>query len=229
MRPGFTADWVAALSATFDAGLTERLGELDRLSGDGDFGVNLATACERLRAALAAQPPVNAAGRLTAVSRAFLGVGGTSGPLFGMFFRDLARHSPGAEPTAAGLAAGFAAGLATVQRLGGAAVGDKTMVDALAPAVAALAGSAGDAAGLAAAARAGIAGALATRDRTARRGRASYVGDAARGVLDPGAVTAAVIVACAAAAAAGSATAVDTGWLDAVTLDRRPLDPPPGS
>ena len=104
-----------------------------------------------------------------------------------------ARARGGREPTAIGLselAAGVDAGLQGIQRLGGAKPGDKTMVDALAPASAALAEAAaadvGLASGLAAAATAARAGADATAPMLARRGRASYVGEAARGVLRPG-------------------------------------------
>ena len=123
--------------------------------------------------------------------------GGTSGPLFGMWFAQLARAAGGAEAIGLSeLAAGVDAGLQGIQRLGGAKPGDKTMVDALAPASAALAEAAaccvGLASGLAAAATAARAGADATTDLVARRGRASYVGEAARGVCDPGALTVAL-------------------------------------
>jgi dihydroxyacetone kinase-like protein len=94
------------------------------------------------------------------------------------------------------LAAGVSAGLAVIQRLGKASVGDKTMVDAMAPAAEALttASGRGDDPGtaLVAAAAAAQVGAESTRDLVASRGRASYVGEVARGILDPGAVTVAL-------------------------------------
>lgn len=80
---------------------------------------------------------------------------------------------------------------AAVQRLGQAQVGDKTMVDAMLPAAAVMTGQDLDA-DLAAAARAARTGAVNTQKLRARRGRASYVGDLAVGVLDPGAVTVAL-------------------------------------
>jgi dihydroxyacetone kinase-like protein len=130
-------------------------------------------------------------------STGFLRTGGTSGPLFGMWFRAFAQA--GADRAAIDLdelAAAAEEGLAAVRRLGGAEVGDKTMVDALAPAVGALLAGAEDGAeleaALSAAAVAARAGAEATADLVARRGRASYVGEVARGVIDPGAVTAAL-------------------------------------
>jgi dihydroxyacetone kinase len=74
---------------------------------------------------------------------AFLDTGGTSGPLYGMWFRALARAASGDSIGLHALAAGAADGVATVQRLGRAEVGDKTMVDAMVPAAQALA-AAGD-------------------------------------------------------------------------------------
>lgn len=122
-----------------------------------------------------------------------------------MFFREIAKA---ARPTGlvdvATLAAGVTAGLAVIQRLGHASVGDSTMVDAIAPAARALAaaGEQGDdlVAALDAATTAAQDGAESTRDLLASRGRASYVGEVARGVLDPGAVSVALFFAAGAAA-----------------------------
>jgi dihydroxyacetone kinase-like protein len=136
-----------------------------------------------------------------AVSLGFLDTGGTSGPLFGMWFRALGRAQSGPATTTASLRDGVQAGTATVQRLGRAEVGDKTMVDALVPAGEALDQAVqdglGPSAALAAAARAADEGARSTVDLLARRGRASYVGEVARGVLDPGAATVALFFAAA--------------------------------
>jgi hypothetical protein len=91
------------------------------------------------------------------------------------------------------LARATAAGVDIVQRLGGARVGDRTMVDAMVPAAEALNSAEAQGASLAsareAAAAAANAGASATADLIAKRGRASYVGESARGAADPGAVT----------------------------------------
>ena len=131
-----------------------------------------------------------------------------------MWFRDIAKaaHEPG---TVESLAVGVAAGLATIQRLAGAEVGDSTMVDAIGPAAQALARAAetGTSVGpaLDAAATAATAGAESTRDLLARRGRASYVGEVARGVLDPGAVAVALFFAAGASTVTGAEP--DTGWL----------------
>jgi dihydroxyacetone kinase-like protein len=191
-----TRAWVDAFVAELTT-QREALGDLDRRSGDGDYGNNLKTALDKIESALATADPALPGAPFTAVSTAFLGTGGTSGPLYGMWFRSLgqlAEERAGLDLAA--LAEGTAAGLASIQRLGQAEVGDKTMVDAMAPAVAALtaAAEAGDdlATGLAAAARAAREGAEGTAAMIARRGRASYVGEVARGVVDPGAATVAL-------------------------------------
>jgi len=197
---GFGERWTRAMIAA-SASEAERLGELDRLAGDGDFGRNLTAAFGRVTREVDAAGPTTYRGWLTCVSRGFLGTGGTSGPLFGMFFRELARCSTGDEPTLDELAQGLAAGLATVQRYGKAQVGHKTMVDALAPAADALAAPGGT---LRDAAEAAEVGARSTAEIIAKRGRASYVGEASRGVLDPGAVAMALFVELAADAQDGS-------------------------
>ena len=119
-------------------------------------------------------PPGTAAGVFTARSEGFLQTGGTSGPLFGMWFREFAKAFADTGVTAEVLARGAEAAVATVQRLGKAEVGHQTMVDAMAPAAAARRG------------------AESTRELVAVRGRASYVGEHARGVVDPGALTVAL-------------------------------------
>ncbi|WP_396911275.1 dihydroxyacetone kinase subunit L [Mycolicibacterium sp.] len=217
----FGPHWVNAMLTTVLGtaelnGAAETLGDFDRRSGDGDFGTNLTSAFNRVRDEIAETGPQTYASWLTAVSRGFLGTGGTSGPLFGMLFRDLARCAGAETPTSAELSNGLNAALATVQRYGKAEVGHKTMVDAIAPAATALAESAAAGAvpaeALDAAAVAAQNGALGTRDIIARRGRASYVGEVSRGVLDPGAVAAALMVRCAAGAARGIDDAADVSW-----------------
>ena len=211
----FARAWFEGFATTF-ARQAARLADLDRQAGDGDFGDNLTSALRRARGFVEADDPQTYADVFFAVSRGFLATGGTSGPLFGMWFRDLAKAAEG-PGTVRTLAAGVAAGLATVQRLAGAEVGDSTMVDALAPAARALAeaAEAGSAIGpaLEAAAVGAQEGAESTRELLAGRGRASYVGEVARGVLDPGAVAVALFFAAGAAAATG--TEPDAAWLEA--------------
>lgn len=175
--------WWQRFAAAFERE-REALAELDRTAGDGDFGTNLRSALRRVDQRLAGGPTGSAGEVFARVSEGFLDTGGTSGPLYGMWFRALAK----ALAEERGLAAGVADGVATVRRLGGAAPGDSTMVDAMAPAAQALTGGAD----LAAAAVAAREGAESTRELRARRGRSSYTGDVSRGVLDPGAVTVAL-------------------------------------
>ncbi|MEU0810596.1 DAK2 domain-containing protein [Streptomyces sp. NPDC005970] len=219
LADGFGGRWTAILFDTFLGGRADDLGRLDRLTGDGDFGNNIASALGRAKQAADAETPQDYRGWLTAVSHGFLGTGGTSGPLFGMFFRDLARCSGVGEPTLAELSAGLSAGVATVQRYGRAEVGHKTMIDALVPAALALESllpsGADPAQALAQAAESAVEGARSTADLVARRGRASYVGEVARGVLDPGAAAAAIVVQAAAAAQSGADRSLDTRWVSA--------------
>lgn len=209
----FARRWTDRFRATF-AAHADLLADLDRQVGDGDFGANLTSALRRAQHAVEADDPQTYADVFFAVSKGFLGTGGTSGPLFGMWFRDLAKAADGPATTQS-LAAGVAAGLATVQRLAGAEVGDATMVDALDAAARAVSAAADrDAAVAVALHEAAIAartGAESTRELLASRGRASYVGEVARGVLDPGAVAVALFFAAGAATVTG--VEPDLGWL----------------
>ena len=183
--------WIADFVAAFRSRRAD-LDELVRRSGDGDFGSNLLSAIERVEVDLAAAPLASASEIFAVLSTAFMNAGGTSGPLFGVWFREFARAGAGAAGLDRdALAAASAKGLAAVQSLGGAGVGDKTMVDAMSPAADSLAAGAAQSrelrADLADAAIAARAGADATAALVARRGRASYVGEVSRGVPDPGA------------------------------------------
>ncbi|MDI5966235.1 dihydroxyacetone kinase subunit DhaL [Streptomyces sp. SL13] len=191
----FTDAWVRRFAAVV-ASTEERLTDLDQRTGDGDFGVNLRAGLESALARLARRDPADrsARGPLDAAATAFLDdVGGTSGPLFGLLLTELAGAAAdhGDVLTVRALADGTAAGLAAIQRVGDAEPGDKTLVDALAPAARALreapAKTRPDVA-LAAAADAAWEGVRGTALFRARRGRASYLGDRASGIPDPGAV-----------------------------------------
>ncbi|CAM3838258.1 dihydroxyacetone kinase family protein [Tsukamurella ocularis] len=156
----------------------DELTDLDRKAGDGDFGTNMAAALGHF--------PLPLRGTdgevLETIATSYLvRAGGTSGAVFGTFFTELGRAL---QADGAGFARGVRAGLDAVVDLGGARVGDKTVVDALSPAADALDGG-GSRADAAAAAAQGVA---ATADSAASRGRASYLGDAVRGVPDPGAL-----------------------------------------
>lgn len=160
---------------------------LDEASGDGDFGGNFDEGLTRVGSVVAdGNEPW---GALQAV---FLDeVGGTSGPLFGLLFQALGQAAEESSSYDTALSAGLGHGLAAIQRVGEAEVGDRTLVDALAPAARALATEPGD---VAAAVVVGIDGARETATFRARRGRSSYVGDRALGHPDPGAVGLALLL-----------------------------------
>jgi dihydroxyacetone kinase-like protein len=189
-----TRAWMLRFFEAFDRE-QQALTDLDRQSGDGDFGANLRSALGRARNALQDTKTLTPGDVFDVVSTAFLHTGGTSGPLFGMWFRHLAKATRTNTVGVAELGQGFTDAVANVQRLGGAKPGDKTMVDAMVPAAEALSASTGGLAdALRSAASAARAGADSTAALLAKRGRASYVGEVARGVLDPGAVTVALLV-----------------------------------
>ncbi|MEU1020030.1 dihydroxyacetone kinase family protein [Streptomyces sp. NPDC005898] len=173
----------------------DNLTKLDQLVGDGDFGDNLAGGVRRA-VKLADERGLNGT---AALAHAFLDdVGGTSGPLFGLLFQHLSTATPadGGAPSVAALARAAEEGFAAIHRVGGASPGDCTLVDALAPAARSLTAAARDAAAeapLTEAAQAAIRGALATASLRPRRGRASYVGEHALGVPDPGALAVALL------------------------------------
>ncbi len=175
------------------------LTDLDAAIGDADHGANLKRGFTSATDALAAEPPATPGALLTAVGVHLTNtVGGASGPLYGTVLRRMGKilgDEPVVEPEALGRA--LAAAVASVRRLGDAAPGDKTMVDALQPAADAYAEAlarGGVTAALDAAARAARAGAEATIPMRARRGRASYLGDRSIGHQDPGATSSALLV-----------------------------------
>jgi dihydroxyacetone kinase-like protein len=175
------------------------LTDLDAAIGDADHGANLARGLAAVVAALDADPPAGAAALLKATGMTLVStVGGASGPLYGTLFLRMA------GPVESGFAAALRAGLDGVVARGKAVAGDKTMVDALGPACdaldAALAAGSGLPAALAAASAAADAGRDATTPMLARKGRASYLGERSIGHQDPGATSAALLVASAAAA-----------------------------
>ncbi|MEV4129892.1 DAK2 domain-containing protein [Nocardia sp. NPDC049707] len=193
----FPARWVRAFVT--EVSLSEaHLGDLDRQAGDGDFGTNISTATRHAAVEMDAAVEYSASSPFAALSRGFLGTGGTSGPLFALWFNAIAQAISG-EFTVVNLAAGVRDGLQGVKRLGGAEVGNKTMVDAMEPAALSLAESSAARASvteaLVVAARAAQAGADSTKGMKASRGRASYLGNRACSVPDPGAVAVALFFA----------------------------------
>ena len=176
----------------------QRLSELDCVAGDGDHGSTMLRAVEQLERA-AASGQTGPRELLREAGWKVMGVdGGASSALFGMFFAGMA-DVPGEGNTldCRELAAAFECGLAAVRRQTKAQPGDKTMMDALVPAVGALRESA-DAGNPAVDAlrRAAVAaqmGAQDTRNFVAKHGRAKYLGEKTLGHEDPGAVSVALL------------------------------------
>jgi dihydroxyacetone kinase-like protein len=178
----------------------DHLVRLDAAIGDGDHGINLARGFDAVLEALPAADGLPPGSLLTLAGRTLVSaVGGASGPLWGSALRRAGR-ALGDAPTFgdAELAAALEAALAAVVDLGQAAAGDKTMVDALEPAVRALRqrvdGGEPLPDALGAAAEAAEGGMRATIPMRARRGRASFLGERSIGHQDPGATSTALII-----------------------------------
>ncbi|WP_311260470.1 dihydroxyacetone kinase subunit DhaL [Microbacterium sp. WCS2018Hpa-9] len=188
------ADWIHR----FRDVITEKrewLTELDSAIGDADHGANMTRGMDAVVAKLDSGVPPTVDELLKTVGMTLVSsVGGASGPLYGtLFLRMGMAAGPVTELDAAGLAASLRAGLDGIVARGKAEAGDKTMFDAMAPAVdaldAAIAGGADLAAATAAASVAAAAGRDATEPLVARKGRASYLGERSAGHIDPGAAS----------------------------------------
>ena len=181
----------------------ELLTDLDAAIGDGDHGANMDRGMRAVLVALDDTRPATAAALLNKVGMTLVStVGGASGPLFGTFFlRAGASFGDTAEISLAQLAAALRAGLEGIVARGKAEAGDKTMYDALAPAVHALDSAVSESLDKADALKQALVAAENGRDATtpmlARKGRASYLGERSVGHQDPGATTVALLMAAA--------------------------------
>lgn len=194
----FFLTWIDR-SADAIAAERDRLTRLDAAIGDGDHGTNLHRGFTAVRAAQEAKPPQHPGEVLVQVGTTLLSkVGGASGPLYGTVFRRAGKAlGEGDKVSPQELAAALAAGLEGLQKLGGAGVGDKTMVDVFVPAIdtftSALADAASADSAFDAAAEAAAAASQATIPLRARKGRASYLGERSEGHEDPGAASSALL------------------------------------
>ncbi|MET9494807.1 dihydroxyacetone kinase subunit DhaL [Streptomyces sp. NPDC006552] len=197
----FFRRWMAATAVAVDREAA-RLTELDSPIGDADHGSNLQRGFTAVRAVLDKDAPDTPGAVLTTAGRQLIStVGGASGPLYGTLLRRTGKAlGDAAQVSEADLAGALRAGVDAVAGLGGAAPGDKTMLDALVPAVEAL-----EDGGFAAARSAADHGAQATAPLQARKGRASYLGERSIGHQDPGATSSALLIG-ALAEAAGDAS-----------------------
>ncbi|MEU9360888.1 dihydroxyacetone kinase subunit DhaL [Streptomyces sp. NPDC048301] len=185
----FFRHWMAATAAAMDRE-ADRLTELDAAIGDADHGNNMRRGFVAVDDVLDKETPETPGAVLTLTGRCLIStVGGASGPLYGTLLRRTGKALGEArEVTREQLAEALGAGVAAVAQLGGAKAGDKTMLDALLPAVDGLGGSFGQARDAA------REGALATVPLRAHKGRASYLGERSIGHQDPGAASAALLV-----------------------------------
>jgi len=196
--------WVREFAASVAAARDE-LTKLDQAIGDGDHGANLSRGLTAATDALSGDTPGDV---LKLVGRTLISkVGGASGPLYGTAFREVAKGlGDAAAADDVTFAAALRGGLDGIVRLGRAEEGDKTMVDAWLPALAALDGALGSGSSLAdaagEAAKAAASGAEATIPMQARKGRASYLGPRSVGHQDPGATSSTMLFAALAKAAA---------------------------
>jgi dihydroxyacetone kinase-like protein len=182
------------------------LTDLDAAIGDADHGINMERGMTAVVRALDEAAPADMAALCKQVGMTLVkSVGGASGPLYGTFFLRMAGALGSDDGVdAADFAKALRAGVEGVVQRGRAEAGDKTMFDALAPALdaldAALASGTGLAEALVDAPMAAEKGRDATESMVARKGRASYLGQRSVGHVDPGAASATMLVAAAATA-----------------------------
>ncbi len=186
--------WLDALQQVY-AENRQKLTDLDSAIGDADHGINMDRGFTAVKTELAANVPADIRSIFqTAATVLIRTVGGAAGPLYGTFFLRAGAACAGkSELEPADVAAVFQAGVEGVQQRGKAVSRDKTMLDALLPAVAAMRRAAENGGSLASmleeGAAAAEAGMQATIPMQARKGRASYLGARSIGHQDPGATS----------------------------------------
>jgi phosphoenolpyruvate---glycerone phosphotransferase subunit DhaL len=187
-------DWIRAYADAIAERRVE-LVKLDTAIGDGDHGTNMDRGMRKAVEKLDATEGGDIGALLKTVGMALVSsVGGAAGPLYGTLFLQMGTASAGQEELdLAGWTEALEAGVKGVQARGKAELGDKTMIDALDPAVEALRDAANEGADLGHALRrsadAAAEGMRATTPLEARKGRASYLGPRSVGHQDPGATS----------------------------------------
>ncbi|MBL7220483.1 MAG: dihydroxyacetone kinase subunit L [Phycisphaerae bacterium] len=198
MADTISADNVTAMLQTAVALIRDNeplLSRLDSVTGDGDHGAAMVSAVAAAEKALGEWDKSSLKSLLHGVGWGMMCIdGGSTGPLWGSLFMGMSKGAGEAESLdCAALAEVFEAGLAKVQSQSKAQVGDKTMMDALIPAVGAIRSAADASASIsdamASAASAAAQGAQATAGMQARFGRARNLGERTIGHVDPGATS----------------------------------------
>jgi phosphoenolpyruvate---glycerone phosphotransferase subunit DhaL len=203
--------WLESLAGVYSAN-RELLTELDAAIGDADHGSNMDRGFAAVKAEISEHPPADIRSLLQSAATVLIRtVGGASGPLYGTFFLRAAGACAGKqELDEAGVVDLFRAGIEGVRQRGKAEPGDKTMLDALQPALEAMRKALAESAPMSTILEAGAAaaeqGMLSTIPLQARKGRASYLGPRSTGHQDPGATSSWLLVRAAASALCESAT-----------------------
>jgi len=199
-----TLDWMSRFAASMQEH-REELVRLDTAIGDGDHGTNMDRGMRKALEKLGAQEQADAGAVLKTVAMALVSsVGGAAGPLYGTLLLQIGTALSGNNDVdLQSYAAAWRKGLEGVQARGKAVLEDKTMVDALTPAVQALEQAPDLDSGLKDAAQAAERGMRDTIPLVARKGRASYLGERSRDHQDPGATSSYYLCQTAAEALAG--------------------------
>lgn len=203
MEPGILRNLIEQVCKAVIAD-SDHLTDLDQAIGDGDHGINMKRGCEAVLADIdttVAKPLPEA---LRAIgTQLVMTVGGASGPLYGTLFLTLGKELP-PEPDLAAVARAVQAALVAVKARGKSELGQKTLLDVLAPVADRL--SRGELDTLAELSTVADLAAAATIPVLATRGRASFLGDRSIGHMDPGACSLALITRTIVTALEGSAT-----------------------
>jgi dihydroxyacetone kinase-like protein len=188
--------WILTTAAAIEKNAT-LLSDLDAAIGDGDHGANMTRGFTAVVKKLETTQPSDIGALFKTVGMTLIStVGGASGPLYGGYFLELGKQTVGKqELDAAALASALDAGLNDIKKRGKAELGDKTMVDALTPAMEAMKSAGND---IVTATRTAAVTARDAAEKTspllARKGRASYLGERSIGHQDPGATSSAILL-----------------------------------
>lgn len=170
----------------------DELTTLDQAIGDGDHGLNMKRGAQAIQAKLPALAVGSLNEALIAMGKTCVAmIGGSSGPVFGTLLMTLGKELP-ASPTPADLARALRASIEALTRLGKAEVGQKTLLDVLDPVQKVLAAGGGDM--LLRVRQCALDSAAATAQMDATRGRSSFLGERAKGHVDPGSRSMALII-----------------------------------
>ena len=170
----------------------DELTVLDQAIGDGDHGLNMKRGAQAIQAKLPTMQESNLNDALNTMGKVCVAqIGGSSGPVFGTLLMTLGKALP-TEPTASDMATALRLGIEALTRLGKAEVGQKTLLDVLDPVQKVLA-LGGDGL-LARVKQCAFDSAVATANMDATRGRSSFLGDRAKGHVDPGSRSMALII-----------------------------------